>query len=84
VSPEQARAEGTAATGCFFAAATEESLAAGLARMDALLPSIDPARVRAHALRFSAGRFRPALAAAIAGVAARRGRPDLADLARPG
>lgn len=84
VSPEQARAQGIAATGCFFDSATEESLAAGIARMDALMPSIDPARVRAHALRFSAGRFRGALAAAIAAVAVRRGRAELADLAQLG
>ncbi|GAC1595395.1 MAG: hypothetical protein NVS4B10_03830 [Myxococcales bacterium] len=82
VSPAQARAEGGAPTGCFFDEASEDALAAGVAQMDALLPAIDPARFRAHALRFSAARFRGDLAAAIAAVALRRGRPDLAELAR--
>jgi hypothetical protein len=48
------------------------------------VPAPAPARGRAPPLRFAAGRFRPALAAAIAEVAVRRGRPDLADLAGPG
>jgi hypothetical protein len=78
VSPERARGEGVAPTGCFFEAPQVESLIAGVARMDALLPALDRAAIRRHAERFSAPRFAPELSRAIAAIARRQGRPDLA------
>jgi glycosyltransferase involved in cell wall biosynthesis len=78
VSPERARTEGSAPTGCFFEAPEVESLIAGVARMDALLPALDRAAIRRHAERFSAPRFAPELSRAIAAIARRHGRPDLA------
>ena len=82
VSPERARSEGVAATGCFFEAPTVDALSAGVERIDALLPALDSAAVRRHAQRFSAARFGPELSAAIAAIAHRQGRPDLADPVR--
>ncbi len=78
VSPERARTEGSAPTGCFFETPEVESLIAGVARMDALLPALDRAAIRRHAERFSAPRFAPELSRAIAAIARRHGRPDLA------
>lgn len=78
VSPERARGEGVAPTGCFFETPEVESLIAGVARMDALLPALDRAAIRRHAERFSAPRFAPELSRAIAAIARRHGRPDLA------
>jgi glycosyltransferase involved in cell wall biosynthesis len=78
VSPERARGEGVAPTGCFFETPEVESLIAGVGRMDALLPALDRAAIRRHAERFSAPRFAPELSRAIAAIARRHGRPDLA------
>ena len=78
ISPERARGEGVAPTGCFFEAPEVESLVAGVERMDALLPALDRAAIRRHAERFSAPRFAPELSRAIAAIARRHGRPDLA------
>jgi glycosyltransferase involved in cell wall biosynthesis len=59
-------------TGVFFAEPTVESLLEGIAAIDQL--QVDPTRVRAHAERFDARRFRPELRRAIdAAVARRRG-----------
>ena len=77
ISPERARSEGIAATGCFFDAPSESALIAGVERMDSLRPSLDPAAIRRHALNFSAARFGPELSAAISAIARRCGRPDL-------
>lgn len=77
IAPERAAAAGTSATGCFFAAPDERALAEGIARMDALLPTLDPAALRRNAERFSADRFLPELSRAIDAIAQRRGRADL-------
>ena len=64
-------------TGAFFAEPTVESLVAGIEAIDKL--DVDPARIRAHALRFDTARFGPALLRAVeqiaARVAAREGSP---------
>jgi glycosyltransferase involved in cell wall biosynthesis len=57
-------------TGAFFAEPTVESLIEGIAAIDAMHP--DPARIRAHAQRFAAGRFGPEVKRAIEAVVARR------------
>ena len=53
-------------TGAFFEEPEIDSLIAGLERLDALEPSLDPARIRQHAQRFAAARFGPELQAVLA------------------
>ena len=59
-------------TGVFFPDPTVESLIEGVSAMDALLPNVDPAQIRAHAERFAADRFGPEILRAIGSILGRR------------
>jgi glycosyltransferase involved in cell wall biosynthesis len=75
-------------TGVLFAQQTPEALAAALRRFEAVEAGFDPARIRAHAERFSPERFRAEIAEeveATLGAAGREAAPHAVDgaMSRP-